>query len=398
MRNLTRNRLIGAEDQYVAEVLNSEFRGSRATNMVKRAEECFALLTNSRFSIGFVNGTATLHTALESLNLQPGDEVIVPPLTMSATAFSVLQANAVPIFADVDRDTYQISVEGVKNRITERTKAIITVALYGTCPDYYPLLKIAGQIPIIEDNAEAIGTTYDGKIIGSFGAFGSYSFQSSKHLSAGEGGMLTCNTEELATKARKIQSLGYSAVGATKSKISKHEIQSPDYLRHEVLGWNYRMSDLTAAVVLGQIESAKYLGDIRMKAATNFSHALDSCKWLKPQETNALANHSFWAFPVTIQRDDISWFEFRDQFKLQGGKGIYAAWQLTYLEPVFKNRNFLGRERFMPEDYFDKFGEGYCPNAEYLQPRILAFRTNEWDLDESKHQADALFKTIELFN
>lgn len=393
-----RSRITGAENQYITEVLDSEFRSSRATNMVRRAEDAFADLTESKFALGFVNGTATLHAALECLSLEPGDEVIVPPLTMSATAFAVLQANAIPIFADVKRGSFQIDPASVKMRITERTKAVITVALYGTCPDYYELRKVLNGIPIIEDNAEAVGTTYDGLPIGNFGIFGSYSFQSSKHLTSGEGGMLTCNSEEIATLCRKIQSLGYSAVSASKSKISKIEIQDPGYFRHEILGWNYRMSDLTAAVVLGQIENVKMLVDVRLRTAKVLAGVIESCDWLRVQETENLASHSYWAFPVVLERDDISWHDFRDKFLSHGGRGIYAAWQLSYFEPLFQQRNLLGRERAIPKSYFESLAIGLCPNAEYLQPRILAFRTNEWGSGQAEVQAEALRKTVESFS
>ncbi len=362
--------------------------------MVRRAEDAFSKLTQSEFSLGFVNGTATLHTALECLSLEPGDEVIVPPLTMSATAFAVLQANAIPIFADVKRDTFQLDPESVASRITSRTKAVMTVALYGSCPDYYGLKKVLNEIPIIEDNAESIGTTFDGIPIGNFGIFGSYSFQSSKHLTAGEGGMLTSNSEEFATLARKIQSLGYSAVGATKSKISKLEIQDPGYFRHEILGWNYRMSDLTAAVVLGQIENASELINVRLKTAKILEDALGSCDWLSAQKIEKLATHSYWSYPVVLLREDITWQDFRNRFLHHGGKGVYAAWQLSYFEPLFQTRNLLGREKMIPNSYFESLVSGLCPNAEYLQPRILAFRTNEWKESEAEIQAEALHKTI----
>lgn len=225
------SRISELERSYIDEVLNSEFRSSKATNMVSRAEDAFASLMHSDFAIGFVNGTATLHAALEALDIGPGDEVIVPPLTMSATAFSVLQTGATPRFADVDPFTLQIDARSIEALLTEKTKAVITVALYGSCPDYNAIFEVINSIPLIEDNAEAFGTTYYEKPIGSFGKMGSYSFQSSKHLTAGEGGMLLVHGEELAEKVRRIQSLGYGAVGAKKGKISKFEIQDPSYLR-----------------------------------------------------------------------------------------------------------------------------------------------------------------------
>lgn len=391
-------RISNLESEYIQQVLKSEFRGSKSVGMVSRAERAFADMMESTYAIGFVNGTGTLHTALEVLGVGPGDEVIVPPLTMSATAFSVLQANATPIFADVDLETFQISASSILERTTKNTKAIMTVALYGGSPDYDSIRKVSGDLPIIGDNAEAVGTKYKDREICSLTEFSSYSFQSSKHLTSGEGGMLCTNSLDLANKSRKFQSLGYSAVGATTHKIDKKDIQDPNYLRHEMLGWNYRMNDLTAAVVLGQIERAEELIAIRKLTGQRIRAEAEKVEWLRPQETYHETEHSYWAAPLLLAREDLTWHQFRDKFLEFGGKGIYAAWQLSYLEPVFKNLNFMGRERFISIENSSRYQAGYCPNAEYIQPRILAFRTNEWDEELCNIQIDALEKTISYFD
>ncbi len=391
-------RLSELELKYVKEVLESEFRSSKASNMVSRSEFAFSKLMGSEFAIGFVNGTATLHTALEALEVGPGDEVIVPPLTMSATAFSVLQAGATPIFADVDKDTFQISAQSLRSVKTNKTKAAISVALYGSCPDYQQINEALNGIPLVEDNAEAFGTTYHGRPIGTIGIMGSYSFQSSKHLTAGEGGMLLLNDEHLAERVRQIQSLGYAAVSARRGKISKHDIQNPNYLRHVSMGWNYRLSDLNAAVILGQIERHDDLIAVRTRTAKKLLEVIEDCEWLRPQEVHNGASHTYWSLPVLLEHSEISWVDFRDQFMKYGGKGIYAAWQLTYLEPAFVKHNFLGRERFISSETLGSYREGLCPNAEYIQPRLLAFRTNEWDLEGLELQVEALRKTIQYFS
>ena len=391
-------RISDLEKSYVLEVLESEFRGSKATGMVGRAEAAFSKHFEKKYSMGFVNGTGTLHTALEALGIGPGDEVIVPPLTMSATAFSVLQANATPVFADVDPSTFQIDGKSIVDRISDKTKAVMSVALYGGSPDYAAIMEAIGEVPLIEDNAEAFGTKYNGKEIGSFGIFSSYSFQSSKHLSSGEGGMLCTDSLEYADKARKFQSLGYRAVGATTHKIDKKDIQDPEYLRHEVLGWNYRMSDLTAGVVLGQIERSGELIEIRKNVGKQIFEQVKDISWLRPQAIHEGSEHSFWAAPILLERDDITWKQFRDKFMAFGGKGIYAAWQLSYLEPVFQNLNFQGREKFVDSRISSKYTRGNCPSAEYIQPRILAFRTNEWDSQKAEIQFEALRKTALYFN
>lgn len=391
-------RISNLEHEYVQEVLDSEFRGSKSVGMVSRAEKAFAEKMESTYAIGFVNGTGTLHTALEVLGVGPGDEVIVPPLTMSATAFSVLQANATPIFADVDSETFQISASSILERTTEKTKAIMTVSLYGGSPDFDSIRKISNGLPIVGDNAQAFGTKHKGQEISSLTEFSSYSFQSSKHLASGEGGMLCTDSLDLADKARKFQSLGYSAVGATTHKIDKKDIQDPNYLRHEMLGWNYRMNDLTAAVVLGQIERAEELISIRKLTGQRIFAEVKDVEWLKPQEIYPETEHSYWAAPILLVRDDLTWHQFRDKFAEFGGKGIYAAWQLSYLEPAFKNLSFMGRERFISIENSSRYQAGYCPNAEYIQPRIFAFRTNEWDEELCDIQIGALRKTTNYFN
>lgn len=392
-------RVSGLEGRLVREVLRSEFRSSKAVGMLVRAERAFQDFIGVNQAIGCVNGTATLHVALEALGIGVGDEVIVPSLTMSATCFSVLQANATPVFADVDEDTWQIDPVSVRKLMNRRTKAIISVALYGGSPHYAELMRVAGSVPIIEDNAQALGTTYNGKQLGSFGAFSSYSFQSSKQLTAGEGGMLCTVDSELSEKARLVQTLGYSAVkNSSTRKIPKSTIQSPEYLRHESLGWNYRMPEITAAVVLGQVMRAPKLLAARRKAALALQETLTHSQWLKPQLHYPEVDSSFWALGASIERNDIDWHTFASTFRKHGGKGVYSAWALGYQEPAFQNLSLLGREEFLTRPASELFAPGTTPVAEGLQKKILAFRTNEWTESSIKSQVTAMERTVSELN
>ena len=143
------------ERQYVEEVLSNNFRSSAGYKMTKRLEDAFAEKFGVNYAVAFCNGTATLHAALEVLGVREGDEVIVPPLTMSSTTFCVLQANATPVFADVDPDTFQISAKSIEERITPKTKAIVPVSLYGLAPDFDAIKAIAKKhnLAILEDFA-----------------------------------------------------------------------------------------------------------------------------------------------------------------------------------------------------------------------------------------------------
>lgn len=393
-------RLFGNENKYIQEVLNEEFRSSSGATMMRRLEQKFAEVYGVEYAISFVNGTATMHAALEAMGIGPGDEVIVPPLTMSATTFAVLHANATPIFADVDPRTFQISPKSIIERTTDKTKAIITVALYGMSPDMDPIMEHARSkgIFVLEDNAECFLGEYKGNLVGTIGDCASFSFQSSKHLSSGEGGMIITNNGELATKIRQVQSLGYAGVGAKKAKISKEDIQNPNYSRHVSMGWNYRMPELCCAVALAQTENIEDLVGIRVQAAKIFEQAsAEHHDWFVPQFVPEGVKNTYWTWVVRLDPSVVSWKDFYDKFVSLGGDGPYGAWKLTYLEPMFQNRTLLGREDFIDSKRLEEYRPGLCPVAEALQGQLLQFKTNYWDLSEAEKQAEILRKTLIFF-
>jgi perosamine synthetase len=389
------DRISSLERKYVNEVLDSQFRTSFGSRMTKKLEEEFAKQFDSKFAISFINGTATMHAALAAAGIGKGDEVIVPPLTMASTSFAVLHSGAIPVFADIDPYTWTIDPKSIEKNITSRSKAIIPVALYGLLPDYDPIMNIAkkNNLFVLEDDAQCFLGYYKGKIGGSFGHAASFSFQSSKHMTSGEGGMITTNDEILANNIRRFNSLGYAGVaaGAGKGKISKDDIQDPNYQRHTSIGWNYRMPELCAAVALGQLERLQELVTIREKNAEMFASAMQGYDLLKPQMVPAHVKHSFWSYVVRLDNDDnFSWYDFRKKYMELGGDGIYGAWLLTYLEPAFKNRQFSS-------DQVQKFEQGVCPVAESIQPKLLQFKTNYMDLDQAQNAAEALTKTLDYF-
>jgi perosamine synthetase len=391
------------ERAYVEEVLKTDFRSSKGCNMLRRFEDAFSKRFGVKYSIGHTNGTATLHSALFAVGVRAGDEVIVPPLTMSATTMAVLHADAIPVFADVVEDTFQIDPKSIEKLITPRTKAIITVALYGLSPEMDEIKKIAkkNNIKVIEDDAQCFLGEYKGKLVGTLGDISSFSFQSSKHMTAGEGGMVCTNDLDLADKVRRFSVLGYASVSAKVGKITKDDIQNPNYDRHSEMGFNYRMSELCAAVSFGQLERLDELVGRRIDVANLFIKAIGDCSWLKVQKTPENCKHSYWALPVRMLHPNVSWTDFRKKFMEFGGDGIYAAWKLTYLEPMFQTMNFSGKENVIKATYrgtMQKFEKGLCPVAEKLQKEILAFKTNYWDWNRALKQAEILKKTIAFYD
>ena len=390
-------RITELERRYAMESLDGQFKSANNYKFVVRLEKAFAEKMGAKHSVGFVNGTATLHTALEAAGVGLGDEVIVPPLTMSSTSLAVLQANAIPVFADVDEKTFLISAAEIEKKITDKTRAIIVVSLYGLMPDMDAIMAIANKhnLTVIEDDAQCFLGTYKGKNAGTIGHMGSFSFQASKHLTTGEGGMVTTNDDELALRLRRVSGLGYGGVTATKARITKEDIQDPKYERHMALGWNYRMSDVVGAVGLAQTERMDELVEMRMACGKIWEDAMAGCDWIIPQYTPAECVHSYWAVAARLVHPTVTWYDFRKKFMELGGDGIYAAWQLTYLEPAFRNKSFLGREKFFEGITYEK---GLCPVAEMLQPQLLQFKTNYFDTAECEAQAEILKKTIAFFN
>lgn len=381
------------------EVLETNFRSSSGAVMMQRLEKTFAKLIGKNYAVSFINGTETMHAVLEALGIGEGDEVIVPPLTMSSTSFAVLQSGATPVFADVCEDSFLINPESIKDNITDKTKAIIPVSLYGMMPKMDEIMDIAKNegLFVLEDDAQCIGGTYKGKMAGAFGQASSFSFQSSKHLTSGEGGIIVTDDLELAQNVRKVSSLGYAGVDAGKGRISKTDIQDPLYDRHVTMGWNYRMPELCAAVALAQTERADVLINVRKNTGKQLYGVVEGCQWLRPQYMEEENENAYWSFSVKIDSQRVSWHSFRDKYMEFGGDGIYSAWKLTYLEPMFQNMSLLGREKKLTRgrDYYKK---GLCPVAEILQPDILQFKTNYWNKEDLDKQMFILEKTISYFD
>ncbi len=386
------DRISSRAYQYVCEVLRSEFFGSRSAGMMGRLERAFAERFGVGYAISFVNGTATLHAALAAAGVGPGDEVIVPPLTMASTAFAALHAGAVPVFADIDPRTWTLDPASVAERITERTKAIIPVAIYGLSPDMDPIMDLAREhdLFVLEDDAQCFLGTYKGRLVGTLGHAASFSFQSSKHMTSGEGGMVITDDPELADKVRRFGSLGYAAVGAGQGKISKDDIQDPSYARHVEVGWNYRISELAAAVALEQTERLDELVAWRVEMARLYQQAVDGVDWLVPQYVPDGYGHAYWTYVLKLNRDDITWHDFRRVYLDLGGEPFYGAWRLNYLEPAFQGRKFAAYQ-------WQEFEPGLCPVAEEVQPRLIQLPTNYFDRATMERQAEILARTIAHF-
>ena len=389
------------EYNYIKEVLDSGFASGSSGNMNTRLERNFAKKFNKNFAITFNSGTTTLHAALWAMGVRYGDEVLVTPLTVISCMNAILYCNAIPVFVDIDPNTFLMDPEDVKKKITKRTRAIMVVHLYGQVADMTGIMEIAEEnnLMVLEDCAQCYLGTHKGKIGGTIGNVGSWSFENSKHLTTGDGGIIACDNEDLADNIRKLNSQGFKNATAISGKIrtGKDIFQNPSFKRHDRFGFMYRLPEVAAAMGLAQLEKLDWFVKKRESMAQMYLDVIEStkCDWLIPQNTPAGDRNSYYTFAAKFIREDIEWTAFRQKFVELGGDGIYAAWVLCYKENSIADiKNIL--ESIGLEGRFNT-NDGICPIAEKTQPFLMQFTTNQKDEDEMKTQSDALYKTIKFF-
>jgi len=398
-RNRNPSKYLGNEIKYLKKVLNSESWSATGGSWANKLEYEFARLHNANFAVAMNSGTSTLHSALLALGVGPGDEVLTPALTVIMDTTSILHANAIPKYVDIDVNTFNIDVKHLEQSISSKTKAIIAVSLYGLPCNLTEIMEVANRhnIPVIEDNAQCILSTYDEKIVGSFGAISSWSFENTKHISCGEGGIVTTDSEELAEKMRKVAGHGFKNLRAAEGRIRLNQdvFQDPNYKRHDSLGWNYRLPEFNAAVALAQLERVETLVNLRVKSARLFLEVMSDSELFIPQLESPRSTHSFYTLAaryVGYEKIGVSWQQFRKEYVNLGGDGIYGAWSVPYLEPLISTGKFKEANMNIYENL--NYVQGLCPNAELIQPQIMQFKTNYRDLKLAKRKAQILKDTI----
>lgn len=397
------SKYLGNELKYLQKVLEGESWSATGGSWTIGLEKEFAKRIGTRYGVAFNSGTSTLHAALEAAGVGPGDEVISPALTVIMDSTATFHANAIPVYCDVDEKTFNLDPEDLERKITDKTKAIIAVALYGLSPDYDRILEIAAKhnIVVIEDNAQAVLSRYKGRILGTIGDMASFSFENTKHISCGEGGMILTDNEKYAEMVRKIGGHGFKNLRAEDGRVRLNQdmFQNPNYKRHDVLGWNYRMPEFTAAVAYAQLERVDELVKLRQDTAKLFMDVMiQECDYLIPQYTPEGYENTYYSLGVIYEGEEkigVSWEDFRKTYVEMGGDGFYGAWSVPYLEPMIADRVFAKR---LPEIYRDvKYEEGICPVAERIQKKIMQFKSNYRDMELAKIKADVLAKTIRKF-
>jgi len=280
--------LLGNEKKYVLDAVETGWISSSG-KYIKSFEESFAAFCGARHGIGVCNGTVALHLALEAMGIGKGDEVIIPNFTMIASAFSVCYVGAMPVFVDAEPETWNIDTSKIEEKITKRTKAIMPVHIYGHPCDMDPITAVSKKhgLKILEDAAEAHGATYKGKKCGTLGDISAFSFFANKIVTTGEGGMVVTNDDGLAERSRYYKNLCFPLTGER------------TYI-HKDIGFNYRMSNVVAAIGLAQTEKAGEYVEMRRRNNSLFREHLKGVKGITFQQEKSWAKNVYWMNGVVI--------------------------------------------------------------------------------------------------
>lgn len=304
---------------------------------VREFEEAFAQRHQVKHAIAVTSATTALHLALVSLEVGPGDEIIVPAFTWISTANVVLYQGAKVVFCDIDTKTFNIDPNKLGDKITNKTKAIIAVHLFGLCADMDALKKVAGDIPIIEDAACASGSGYNGLPAGSLGLLGCFSFHPRKSITTGEGGMVTTNDDTLAEKVSMLRNHGASI-----SEEQRHLGPKPYILpEFDIMGFNYRMTDLQGAVGTVQLKKLDRFIDEREKWARFYMTNLKDIDWIQlPIINNNIYKHGWQSFVLLIneQTSPYSRNDIMDKLQEKGistRPGTHAVHMLNFYKESF---------------------------------------------------------------
>ena len=280
--------LNGNEVKYITDAVTTGWISSSG-KYVTEFENAFAAYCGMKYGVAVCNGTVAIHLALAALGIGKGDEVIIPSFTMIATAYAVCYVGAMPVFVDADKDTWNIDVTRIEEKITSRTKAIIPVHIYGNPCNMDAITEIAKKhdLYIVEDAAEAHGAEYKGSKVGSFSSIGCFSFFANKNLTTGEGGMVVTNDDELYDRCRYFKNMCFPVNG-------------PRNYSHDDIGFNYRMSNLHAALGLAQVEKADEYRSMRIHNATIYKRELKECPGIVFQKDEPGALNVNWMNTIIV--------------------------------------------------------------------------------------------------
>lgn len=334
---------------------------------VEQFERQFAEFIGTDFAVAVSNGTSALFIALEAMGVGPGDEVVVPPLTFFATIAAVIQVGAKPVFADIDPDDLCLSPESVRQSLSPRTKALLPVHLYGAAAKMDQLMDIAEGhgLLVLEDCAQAIGSQQKGRTVGTIGQAGAFSFMATKHITTGEGGMITTNSAEVAQSCRVIRNHGMT-----------------DRDTHARLGFNNRLNEIGAALGLVQMTRLPWLLAKRIENSEYLINGVRHFPWAHAPLPQGEVRHTYFWCPLMVKPESGRTVQELKAHLTQNGIGF----RQRYEEPLYR-QPALARADL---DYRDL----HLPNAEMISGQVIGL-PNHPGLD--RQQLDRVLAVLEDF-
>ncbi len=346
------------EEEYVLDCIRSNWISSKGKYVDEFASK-FATFCGLKYGVLTTNGTAALHLALAALGVSEGDEVIIPAFTMIATAFAVVYTGATPVLVDSEPETWNIDTNKIEEKITEKTKVIMPVHIYGHPCDMNPIMRLAKKYKlwVVEDAAEAHGAEYKGKKAGGIGHIGCFSFYANKIITMGEGGAAVTNDEKIAQKLEMLHDLAHSP----KKRFS-----------HVAVGFNYRLTNLQAAVGMAQLEQIDKFIRARRRNAQLYNRYLRDIKGLRLPTEKEWAKNVYWMYGVVVEK------EFgigRDE--LMAALAERKIGTRTFFTPMHQQSIFRKMGLFKGEKYPLAEGLGkrglYLPSSSGLTPNEIEF-------------------------
>jgi perosamine synthetase len=324
--------LSGNERKYLTECIDTGWISSEG-EFIKKFEAQFSHYCGRKFGVAVANGSAALDIAVQALHIKSGDEVIMPTFTIISPAVSVIRAGGKPVLVDVDPGTWNMDVNQIESKITNRTRAILVVHIYGLPVDMDPVVDLCRKhnLFLIEDAAEMHGQTYKGKKCGSFGDISIFSFYPNKHITTGEGGMVVMNDEKLRDRCQKLRNLAF-------------EPQGRRFIHFE-LGWNYRMTNMQAALGLAQLENIDVHITKKRKVGEKYQRELEGLPGFQlPIEKTPYADNIYWVFGLVADSEELA---NKTVKKLNGlNIGTRPFFWCMHEQPVFNNMGLYKDEKY----------------------------------------------------
>lgn len=371
------------ELKLVREALKSQHLCCIDGRMVPAFEREFAVAYDAPYAVASTSGTAAIHVALGALDLNPGSEIITAPITDLGTIIPILSQNCIPVFADIDQ-TYNMDPEDVERKITPQTKAILVVHLFGNPCNMDAMVEIARRhrLPLIEDCSQAHMTEYKGRYVGTFGDIGCFSFQQSKHMTTGDGGMTITANRQYYERMKLFADKGYARKG----------YGSRAYLFHAP---NYRMTELVGAVGLAQLKKVKGVVAKRHELGTHMGALLSSIPGIVPAPSTPGGKHSYWMYPIGLQGVDANRLaeDLRKDkiFTLPGytGKPIYLCSESLTAKKTYGDSQWPFTGPWVTKNY--EYKEGLCSRAEEQLGHLLVL---PWDESWTKGDVERVVGLI----